>query len=83
MRIRSVVVFLALAVLELALVGRAAITDPVQVEQGLLAGTSGSTAEHSPYSWGFLFAAAAGRRSALEARRLRPAAGNTPSCRIL
>jgi len=37
MRIRSVVVLLALAVLELTSVGWAAITDPVKVEQGLLA----------------------------------------------
>src|SRR5882724_11236281 len=56
MRIRSVVVFLALAVLELALVGRAAITDPVKVEQGLLAGTSGSTADIRLYR-GIPFAA--------------------------
>jgi len=59
--------------LELALVGRAAITDPVKVEQGLLAGTSGSTADISRLSWDS-FRGAAGRRSALESgRSLRPA----------
>jgi para-nitrobenzyl esterase len=49
MRIRSVVVLLALAVLELTSVGGAAITDPVKVEQGLLAGTSGSSADIRVY----------------------------------
>jgi para-nitrobenzyl esterase len=49
MRIRSVVVLLALAVLELTSVGWAAITDPVKVEQGLLSGTSGSSADIRVY----------------------------------
>jgi para-nitrobenzyl esterase len=56
MRIRSVVVLLALAVLELTSVGWAAITDPVKVEQGLLAGTNASTADIRVYR-GIPFAA--------------------------
>lgn len=49
MRIRSVVVLLALAVLAFTQSGFAAITDPVKVEQGLLAGTSGSAADIRVY----------------------------------
>jgi para-nitrobenzyl esterase len=47
MRIRSVVV--ALAVVAFAQSGLAAITDPVKVEQGLLAGTSGSSPDIRVY----------------------------------
>ncbi|HEY2114172.1 MAG TPA: carboxylesterase/lipase family protein, partial [Candidatus Angelobacter sp.] len=45
MRSRSVVVLLAVAVLALTATAVAAIADPVRVEQGLLAGTSGSSAD--------------------------------------
>ena len=54
MRTRSVVVLLA--VLALTSTGVAAITDPVRVEQGLLAGTSGSSADIRVYR-GIPFAA--------------------------
>src|SRR5579859_5430377 len=54
MRTRSVVVLLA--VLALTSTGVAAITDPVRVEQGLLAGTSGSSADMRVYR-GIPFAA--------------------------
>jgi len=56
MRTRSVVVLLAVAVLALTSSGVAAITDPVRVEQGLLAGTSGSSADVRVYR-GIPFAA--------------------------
>jgi para-nitrobenzyl esterase len=56
MRIRSVVVLLAIAVLALTQSGMSAITDPVKVEQGLLAGTSGSTSDIRVYR-GIPFAA--------------------------
>jgi para-nitrobenzyl esterase len=49
MRIRSVVMLLAVAVLALTSTGVAAITDPVKVEQGLLAGTSGSSPDVRVY----------------------------------
>jgi para-nitrobenzyl esterase len=49
MRTRSVVVLLALAVLALPCVAGAAITDPVHVEQGLLAGAPGSSADIRVY----------------------------------
>ncbi len=49
MRTRSVVVLLALAVLAFRSAAIAAITDPVHVEQGSLAGTSGSSAEVRVY----------------------------------
>jgi para-nitrobenzyl esterase len=49
MRIRSVVVLLALAVVAFAQSGLAAITDPVKVEQGLLAGTWGSSPDIRVY----------------------------------
>jgi para-nitrobenzyl esterase len=49
MRTRSVVVLLAVAVLALTSTGVAAITDPVRVEQGLLGGTSGSSADVRVY----------------------------------
>ncbi|HXO37771.1 MAG TPA: carboxylesterase/lipase family protein [Candidatus Acidoferrum sp.] len=49
MRIRSCVGHLVLTVLALTSVGWAAITDPVRVEQGLLAGTSGSSADIRVY----------------------------------
>jgi para-nitrobenzyl esterase len=56
MRIRSVVMLLAVAVLALTQSGMSAITDPVKVEQGLLAGTSGSTPDVRVYR-GIPFAA--------------------------
>lgn len=56
MRTRSVVVLLAVAVLAFTSTGVAAITDPVRVEQGLLAGTSGSSADVRVYR-GIPFAA--------------------------
>ncbi len=49
MRIRSFVVLMSFAVLTLSSAGWAAITDPVKVEQGLLAGTSGSSADIRVY----------------------------------
>jgi hypothetical protein len=45
MRIRSLAVLMSFGVLALSSQGWAAITDPVKVEQGLLAGTSGSSAD--------------------------------------
>ncbi|HSK43799.1 MAG TPA: carboxylesterase family protein, partial [Candidatus Binatia bacterium] len=58
MRIRSFVVLMSFAVLALSLSAIAAVTDPVKVEQGLLAGTSGSTADVRVYR-GVPFAAPA------------------------
>jgi para-nitrobenzyl esterase len=49
MRIRSFVVLMSFGVLALSSLGWAAITDPVRVEQGLLAGTNGSSADVSVY----------------------------------
>jgi para-nitrobenzyl esterase len=49
MRIRSVVMLLAVVVLAFTQSGMAAITDPVKVEQGLLAGTSGSSPDIRVY----------------------------------
>ena len=49
MRTRSRLVLLALTVLALASAGVAAVADPVHVEQGLLAGTPGSSAEVRVY----------------------------------
>ena len=56
MRIRSFVVLMSFGVLALSSQGWAAITDPVKVEQGLLAGTSGSSADVRVYR-GIPFAA--------------------------
>src|SRR5689334_21094724 len=56
MRTRFVVVFLAVAVLALTSAGAAAVADPVRVEQGLLAGTNGSSADVRVYR-GIPFAA--------------------------
>jgi para-nitrobenzyl esterase len=56
MRTRFVVVLLAVAVLALTSAGVAAIADPVRVEQGLLAGTNGSSADVRVYR-GIPFAA--------------------------
>ncbi len=56
MRIRSFVVLMSFGVLALSSVGWAAITDPVKVDQGLLAGTSGSSADIRVYR-GIPFAA--------------------------
>jgi len=56
MRTRFVVVLLAVAVLAFTSAGVAAIADPVRVEQGLLAGTSGSSADVRVYR-GIPFAA--------------------------
>jgi para-nitrobenzyl esterase len=49
MRIRSFVLLMSFGVLALPSVGWAALTDPVKVEQGLLAGTSGSSADIRVY----------------------------------
>lgn len=49
MKTRSVVVLLAVGVLALTSTGVAAITDPVRVEQGLLAGASGSSVDMRVY----------------------------------
>lgn len=56
MRIRSFVVLLSLGVLALSSASWATITDPVRVEQGLLAGTNGSPADVRVYR-GIPFAA--------------------------
>jgi para-nitrobenzyl esterase len=56
MRIRSVVMLLALAVVAFTQSGMSAVTDPVKVEQGLLAGVTGSTADVRVYR-GIPFAA--------------------------
>jgi len=49
MRIRSLVVLMSFGVLALSSLGWAAITDPVRVEQGLLAGMNGSSADIRVY----------------------------------
>ena len=49
MRIRSFVVLMSFGVLALSFSAIAAITDPVHVEQGLLAGTNGSSADVRVY----------------------------------
>lgn len=56
MRTRPVVVLLAVAILVLTATGVAAITDPVRVEQGQLAGANGSSADMRVYR-GIPFAA--------------------------
>src|SRR4029077_6763042 len=56
MRTRFVVLLLAVAVLAFTSAGVAAIADPVRVEQGLLAGTSGSSSDGRVYR-GIPFAA--------------------------
>jgi para-nitrobenzyl esterase len=49
MRIRYAVLFFAVAVLALSSAGMAAIADPIRVEQGLLTGTNGSSADVRVY----------------------------------
>jgi len=49
MRIRSFVVLMSFAVLALSLSAIAAVNDPVKVEQGMLAGTSGSSPDIRVY----------------------------------
>jgi para-nitrobenzyl esterase len=56
MRIRSFAVLMSFGVLALSSLGWAAITDPVKVEQGLLSGTNGSSADVRVYR-GIPFAA--------------------------
>ncbi|HEY4678669.1 MAG TPA: carboxylesterase/lipase family protein [Candidatus Angelobacter sp.] len=56
MRIRSFVVLMSFGVLALSLSAIAAVTDPIKVEQGLLAGTAGSSADVRVYR-GIPFAA--------------------------
>jgi len=49
MRIRSFAVLMSFGVLALSLSAIAAVTDPIKVEQGLLAGTAGSSADVRVY----------------------------------